>query len=78
MRLRAAEKNLPFEIEMADDLPRDRAAHELTYRFTKLGEDAIRENPDHWIWIHKRWQTRPEARPELPVWDPAVEEAQDG
>ncbi len=52
------------------DLPKDEAAYELTYRYTKLGEDAIRARPDHWMWLHKRWETRPEDRPELPVWEP--------
>lgn len=54
-----------------EDLPKDEAIHELTYRFTKLGEDAIRAHPDHWLWLHKRWETRPERRPDLPVWRPA-------
>ena len=53
-----------------EDLSKDEAAHELTYRFTKLGEDAIRAHPDHWLWLHKRWETRPEQRPDLPVWMP--------
>jgi len=56
------------------DLPRDEAAYELTYRFTKVGEDAIRQQPEHWVWIHKRWETRPEDRPELPVWEPPEDE----
>jgi KDO2-lipid IV(A) lauroyltransferase len=53
-----------------EDLPKDERVHELTYRFTKLGEDAIRDRPDHWLWLHKRWWTRPENRPDLPVWEP--------
>ena len=55
-----------------DDLPKDDAIHELTYRFTKLGEEAIREHPEQWLWLHKRWETRPEQRPDLPVWRPAA------
>lgn len=54
-----------------EDLPRAEAAHELTYRYTKLGEEAIRARPDHWLWGHRRWQTRPEDRPEQAVWTPA-------
>jgi len=23
-------------------------------------ESAIREKPDHWLWVHRRWRTRPE------------------
>ena len=31
----------------------------LTAAFTKDLEDAIRKNPDHYFWAHKRWKTRP-------------------
>jgi Kdo2-lipid IVA lauroyltransferase/acyltransferase len=30
-----------------------------TRRFTGIIEDYIRAHPDQWIWIHKRWKTRP-------------------
>jgi KDO2-lipid IV(A) lauroyltransferase len=30
-----------------------------TARFTRIIEDQVREHPDQWLWIHKRWQTRP-------------------
>jgi KDO2-lipid IV(A) lauroyltransferase len=36
-----------------------------TARFTKAVEECIRRHPDHWLWIHKRWQTRPVGEPEL-------------
>ena len=49
------------------DLPNDEAVLELTARMTKLGEDEIRRRPDHWIWIHRRWETRPEDHPDYPV-----------
>jgi KDO2-lipid IV(A) lauroyltransferase len=50
------------------DLPEDRAVLELTARMTKIGEDEIRRRPDHWVWMHRRWQTRPEDHPDYPVW----------
>jgi Kdo2-lipid IVA lauroyltransferase/acyltransferase len=36
-----------------------------TARFTKAVEECISRYPDQWLWIHKRWQTRPEGEPEL-------------
>ncbi len=52
------------------DLGREEAAYELTWRFTRLFEDRIRAEPAPWLWLHKRWETRPEQRPDLPVWQP--------
>ena len=36
-----------------------------TERFTKVIEDYARRYPDQWLWIHKRWHTRPEGEPSL-------------
>ncbi len=30
-----------------------------TARYTKTLEDLIRLQPDQWLWLHKRWKTRP-------------------
>jgi KDO2-lipid IV(A) lauroyltransferase len=30
-----------------------------TAAFTKAIEDAVRGNPDQWLWMHRRWKTRP-------------------
>jgi KDO2-lipid IV(A) lauroyltransferase len=50
------------------DLPKGEAALELMARVTREVERQIRERPDHWMWLHRRWTTRPEDAPELPVW----------
>jgi len=34
---------------------------ELTARHTAVLEARIREHPDHWFWLHKRWKTPPPA-----------------
>jgi KDO2-lipid IV(A) lauroyltransferase len=47
---------------MAD---RDQAAREFTQRCTTVLEQMIRRHPDHWLWTHKRWRTRPIDEPEL-------------
>jgi KDO2-lipid IV(A) lauroyltransferase len=36
-----------------------------TARYTKALEEVIRRYPDQWLWIHRRWRTRPEGEPEL-------------
>lgn len=38
---------------------RDLAVEDLTARCTRAVEAAIRESPDQWLWIHRRWRTRP-------------------
>lgn len=36
-----------------------------TARFTKVIEEYARLYPDQWLWVHKRWQTRPAGKPDL-------------
>ncbi|HLG13168.1 MAG TPA: lysophospholipid acyltransferase family protein [Blastocatellia bacterium] len=36
-----------------------------TALFTKVIEEQVRKYPDQWLWVHKRWHTRPEGEPEL-------------
>jgi KDO2-lipid IV(A) lauroyltransferase len=30
-----------------------------TQLFTKITEDYVRRYPDQWLWVHRRWKTRP-------------------
>jgi KDO2-lipid IV(A) lauroyltransferase len=46
-------------VEMTGD-----AGHD-TRLLQKLLEDVIREYPDQWMWIHRRWKTRPAGEPPL-------------
>ena len=36
-----------------------------TARFTKAIEDIVRRFPDQWLWVHRRWKTRPEGQPPI-------------
>lgn len=36
-----------------------------TARYTKVLESIIRRHPDQWLWIHRRWRTRPEGEPKI-------------
>jgi KDO2-lipid IV(A) lauroyltransferase len=38
---------------------------ENTRRFNRVLEDVVRARPDHWIWMHKRWRTRPPGEPPI-------------
>lgn len=39
------------------DLSREEAELDITMRYTRVLEDAVRENPDHYWWAHRRWKT---------------------
>ncbi|MCL6545995.1 MAG: lysophospholipid acyltransferase family protein [Bryobacteraceae bacterium] len=36
-----------------------------TQRIQRAIEDVVRQYPDQWLWIHKRWKTRPPGEPPL-------------
>lgn len=52
-------------IEPARTDDRQKDIIETTARFTAEVEKLIRAYPDQWLWIHKRWKTRPPGEPEL-------------
>lgn len=55
--------------EPAVDLARsgDEAADvvENTQRFTRVIENYVRRYPDQWLWVHRRWKTRPPGAPPI-------------
>jgi KDO2-lipid IV(A) lauroyltransferase len=52
-------------IESPNTGDRHRDVYEITAAFTRTMENFIRAYPDQWLWIHKRWKTRPQGDPEL-------------
>jgi KDO2-lipid IV(A) lauroyltransferase len=38
---------------------------ENTQRFTRVIEQHVRSYPDQWLWVHKRWKTRPPGDPPI-------------
>jgi KDO2-lipid IV(A) lauroyltransferase len=46
-----------IELESTGDSERDAIAN--TAKFTRVIESYIREYPDQWLWMHRRWKTRP-------------------
>jgi len=47
-----------LELVRTGDLEADIKAN--TQMFTKVIEDYVRKYPDQWLWVHRRWKTRPE------------------
>lgn len=52
---------LRFEPAVALERSEDEEADvvENTARFTQVIEAYVRAHPDQWLWVHKRWKTRP-------------------
>ncbi len=38
---------------------------ENTQRFTRVIENYVRRYPDQWLWVHRRWKTRPPGEPPI-------------
>ena len=50
-------------VQLIDTGDLDRDVLENTRLFNKILEGYIRKYPDQWLWIHRRWKTRPEGDP---------------
>jgi KDO2-lipid IV(A) lauroyltransferase len=49
-------------VPVADTGDRDADVARLTEEFTAIIERRIRERPEVWLWLHRRWKRRPERR----------------
>jgi KDO2-lipid IV(A) lauroyltransferase len=52
-----------IELESTDD-PRGDVVRN-TERLSAVFEDMVRRFPEQWLWVHKRWKTRPPGAPTL-------------
>jgi KDO2-lipid IV(A) lauroyltransferase len=49
--------------ERSGDFEQD--VQKATERFSAVFEDMVRRHPEQWLWVHKRWKTRPTGQPKL-------------
>lgn len=52
-----------MEVERTGDLNAD-VVHN-TDRFSRVFEEMVRRYPEQWLWMHKRWKTRPTGEPKI-------------
>ena len=48
----------PVEVPLSGDRRED--VWRITQECTRVIEQHVRENPQYWLWMHRRWKTRPE------------------
>jgi KDO2-lipid IV(A) lauroyltransferase len=53
----------PVELIRTGDEEAD--IRENTQRFTVIIEEYVRRYPDQWLWLHRRWKTRPPGEPPI-------------
>ena len=53
----------PLCLAASGDVEADALAN--TALFTKVIEDYVRQYPDQWLWVHRRWKTRPQGEAAL-------------
>lgn len=46
-------------VELSRSGDEEADVRENTARFTRVIENHVRAHPDQWLWVHRRWKTRP-------------------
>ncbi|MFQ5790268.1 MAG: lysophospholipid acyltransferase family protein [Acidobacteriota bacterium] len=49
----------PIDGQVHQALGRQQTVQELTQRCASILEAYVRRNPEFWLWMHRRWKTRP-------------------
>ncbi len=52
-----------MQVERTGDLEADVVTN--TQRFSEVFEEMVRRHPEQWLWMHKRWKTRPLGAPRI-------------
>jgi KDO2-lipid IV(A) lauroyltransferase len=52
-------------VELARSGDEEADVRENTQRFTRVIEEYVRAHPEQWLWVHKRWKTRPPGEPPI-------------
>jgi len=52
-------------LQLANTGDDDRDAIANTQIFTTALEDVVRRYPEQWLWVHRRWKTRPPGAPQI-------------
>lgn len=50
---------LTFDFSKTDATSEEDKLRQITAAWTKVLEKYIRQYPDHWFWMHRRWKTKP-------------------
>jgi Kdo2-lipid IVA lauroyltransferase/acyltransferase len=58
-------KERRYILRFYPEVPMTGDVHADTQRVHGLLESVIREYPDQWLWIHRRWKTRPSGEPSV-------------
>jgi len=60
----------PVDVAPYRGLDRDEALVRITQDLARVQEEYVRERPEIWLWMHRRWRTRPPAE-SVPAASPA-------
>lgn len=47
-------------LQLISENPKDMAEHEITEQYARLLEQDIKNQPEYWLWSHKRWKHSPD------------------